>query len=172
MEYCYVEFIKKDDEKIDKLIGIIQTMKNDIAECRTDIDKKWFSLFSEEEINQFWWPNQHQYDEIKKLFGELPIIISSKENNPRDDWDIYSMFEAISGSEYDLIGVRMIKPDNYRLEFDPHAYPYGGTQSLQKLISCLGHTIVAVDDGTGRVDTVDRNPAKKQKKKKAWWKIW
>jgi hypothetical protein len=171
MEYCYVEFIKKNDEKLNRLISIVEIMKKDMAEGRTDIDKEWIELFSDDELDQFWWPNQNQYEEIKKLFGDLPIKISSKEENPRDDWDIYSMFEAISGSEYELIGIIELNPEVYRLEFNPDAYPYGGTESLQKLVISLSHTVVAVDDGTGRV-SVEIKKNLKTKKAKAWWKFW
>lgn len=55
--------------------------------------------------------------ELNKLFGEFPIRISNKKDNQCEDWDIYSMYEAISCSEYELIGIRKFSPDLYRLEF-------------------------------------------------------
>lgn len=150
MEYCYVEFTKKNDKDLIRLINIVEIMKKDLLEGKADLDKEWIKLFSDEDMEHFWWPNEDQYYEIKKLFGDLPIRVSDKKENPRDDWDIYSMFEAISGSEYELIGIKEFSEGIYRLEFNPFAYPYGGTESLQKLISSLGHYVIAVNDGTGR----------------------
>jgi hypothetical protein len=157
MEYCYVEFNKKNNEKLKRLVGIVEIMKKDIAEGKTNIDEEWIKLFTDDELDQYWWPNVDQYDEVKKLIGDFLIKLSDKKDNPREDWDIYSMFEAISGSEYELIGIREISMDVYRLEFNPYSYPYGGTQSLQKLISSLGHIVVAVDDGTGRISIDKKN---------------
>lgn len=118
MEYCYVEFNKKNNEKLKKLVGIVEIMKKDKEEGKTNIDEEWIKLFTDDELDQYWWPNIDQYDEVKKLFGDLLIKLSDKKDNPREDWDIYSMFEAISGSEYELIGIREISTDIYRLEFN------------------------------------------------------
>ncbi len=56
---------------------------------------------------------------------------------------------AFENGEYDLFSCRLISQDRARLEFDPLAYPYGGTDSLQMLIRAFGFHILAEDDGTG-----------------------
>lgn len=181
MEYLYIEFLKKDTEKLNQLIKIVNTMKKDISSGQINVDVKWLELFSDEDIDEFWWPNQEQYEEIKKLFGDNTVKISNKKDNPRVDWDIYSMFDAIGGGEYELIGIKEIEGDIFRLEFNPYSYPYGGIDALKKLISALGHTIISFDRGFGRKLLLDNNikPTSEvsceeptDTKKMKWWKLW
>lgn len=166
MEYLYIEFLSFNSIKYTQLVNIVETMKDDIDSGIEDIDNKWYRLFSDEDTNNFWWPNQEQYEEIKHLFGECPIKITEKEINPREDWDIYSMFDAIKSGEYEIIGIKRLKHGSYILEINPFSYPYGGLDSLKKLIESLGHTIIAYDAGFGRkeLDVIYR--------KKPWWKFW
>ncbi|MHA7967595.1 hypothetical protein ACX93W_26125 [Paenibacillus sp. CAU 1782] len=151
MEYCYVEFEAHHEEKLNRLKAFLEVIKEDRSKDSDVTDAKWVKLFREEELDHFWWPNKGQYEQLKNQFGDLYVRIIDADDNEQEDWDIYSMFDAIKNSEYELIGVRQLSGNVYRLEIDPSGYPYGGIESLMKLITCMGHHVVAADDGTGRI---------------------
>jgi hypothetical protein len=57
--------------------------------------------------------------------------------------------------DYDLIAIRP-QATRHVLEFNPHGYPYGGTNSLVALVECFGRRVIGVDDGTGYEKHVPR----------------
>ena len=73
-------------------------------EGKTNINEEWIKLFTDDELDQYWWPNIDQYDEVKKLFGDLLIKLSDKKDNPREDWNLtlfhtpmveYNLFKSL-----------------------------------------------------------------------------
>jgi hypothetical protein len=60
-------------------------------------------------------------------------------------WDFGSMIDAFRNGEYDLLGCRRLTATAGRLEFDPHAWPYGGTGCMRALIEAFGHRVVRVE---------------------------
>lgn len=43
---------------------------------------------------------------------------------------------------------------------------------MKKLISCIGHSVVAVDDGTRRMIINKNGMFEYEVEKKPWWKVW
>lgn len=168
MEPCYIEFFGNNEHNISKLNNIVEIIDNDKRNQIKEIDKKWIKLLTDNELAHFWWPNEEQYEEIKKRWGDVYIKISPDINNLQKDWDIYSMFEALKDGEYEFLGIQKIGNNHFKLEFNPLAYPFGGTDSICKLISCFGFKVIAKDDGTGRL-ILNKNGLYE---KKPWWKIW
>jgi hypothetical protein len=151
--YCYVEFSANPGEALDRLAALLNQMKSDLKVGQPN-EQAWITYFCDHELECFWWPNTNQLAETQSCWGDVPIIrLSSNLENEQLDWDIYSMFDVIAGSEYELDGLKTITPTKIHLAFQPEAYPYGGTESLQKLVTAFGFQIIAVDDGTGRVES-------------------
>lgn len=176
--YCYVEFEAPESDALSRLHSLVQRLISDLA-AGTRPEKEWLRLFTDAELQTFWWPNAQQLPAIRERWGDVPILVSSKSENAQRDWDVYSMFEIIAESEYTLEGVKPIGSRLYRLAFNPMAYPFGGTNSLQRLVRAFGFTVVAVDDGTGRVEgatpvteVAEPKPLGPIPQKKAWWRFW
>jgi hypothetical protein len=152
--YCYVEFSANPGESLDRLTALLNQMKCDLkANNNANNEQTWITYFQDSELERFWWPNAAQLAETQSCWGNVPVIrLSSDLDNQQLNWDIYSMFEVIAGSEYELEGLKTIEPGRVHLAFQPDAYPYGGTESLQRLVTAFGFSIIAVDDGTGRVE--------------------
>jgi hypothetical protein len=153
VSYCYVEFSAKPGEVLDRLASLLAQMQRD-RKADQILEKEWLTYFQDAELDCFWWPNAMQLAETQSRWGDVPMIrLSPNLENEQRDWDIYSMFEVIAQSEYELLdGLKTIAPATVHLAFQPEAYPYGGTESLQKLVTAFGFPIIAVDDGTGRVE--------------------
>jgi hypothetical protein len=175
VNYCYVEFQAEDSEALDRLRGLVDRLRSDLGR-KQRLEKEWSRAFTESELQTFWWPNQQQLADVMQRWGDVPILVSQKIENRQTDWDVYSMFEIIAESEYTLEGLKPAGANLHHLAFNPMAYPYGGTQSLQRLVRAFGFTVVAVDDGTGRTEPVnalgqdsERNLAKARR---PWWRFW
>jgi hypothetical protein len=90
-------------------------------------DNQWLDFFDEEARSHFRWPT----------------IQSS------NVWSLPSLTSAFKDGEYELVACRMVSPKLARLEFDPFAFPYGGTECMKMLIEAFGFQITGEDDGTG-----------------------
>ena len=171
MDYCYIEFNADNEDAIERLGSVIEHLKSDPSSGKNP-EKELLSFFTDFELDTFWWPNQSQLDEIQTRWGDVPIRLSERKENEQEDWDVYSMFEVIAESEYSFLGLKNRGNSQYHLAFNPHAYPFGGTESLQKLVSSFGFSITAVDDGTGRTEKNNPKRENAPAHKKPWWHLW
>ena len=176
IEHCYVEFTPSSGNALSRIETVYSRLRADLADEAAPRDHDWYSLFSDEELDNYWWPNKNHWEELKTTWGDFPVRFTDKDPNPRGEWDLFSMFEAIAHGEYELLPIEKNGGGVYRLNFNPHAYPFGGTESLQKLLSSLGGKILAVDDGTGRRDLVEQSPdggkRSEDVRPKPWWRLW
>ncbi len=163
---CYVEFTCCDDSRVVKLREFIASVEANKNLPSTDSAAIWIRFFTDEQLSAFWWPASDEAEATKKTWGEVPVFKVAEERSARD-WDIYSMVETLLGSEYTLLGVSVVDAARRRIDFHPSAFPFGGTESLQRLVRAFGGVVVAVDDGTGRVDVTGAGSPRKK-----WWEFW
>jgi hypothetical protein len=57
-------------------------------------------------------------------------------------WHFGSMTDAFRNGVYDLLDCRKVADGVGRLEFDPHAWPYGGTACMRALVEAFGHRVI------------------------------
>jgi len=56
-----------------------------------------------------------------------------------DAWQLEDILDCMLTGEYDLLSVSF--SDAGRLEYDPHAFPFGGTDPIRALIESFGFTV-------------------------------
>ena len=56
-----------------------------------------------------------------------------------DAWDLEDILDCILTGEYDLLAVTF--SETGRLEYDPHSFPFGGTDPMRALIKSFGFTV-------------------------------
>jgi hypothetical protein len=146
--FPYIKFEARDDRSLDRLTATVEAFKRDkIGEARRPIDG-WAASFTSDELSTFWSPDELEMESWNKYWFSTPLPKRHSPEMPLPPWQFESMLEAIlENGEYDLIGVRRVNQREAVLEFDPHAYPYGG--ALRALVRAFGHRIIGVDDGTG-----------------------
>jgi hypothetical protein len=149
MEYCHVTFGVASADALTALTAVLVEIKREKAEGTLRSGEKWRSYFTEEQLQTFWWPSEEELVVWQREWQATPVPDRFTEPKLRTRWDFDSMFEAIQNGEYDLIGLRRMEDGLVRLEFDPQACPFGGTESLQALVEAFGHKVLGVDDGTG-----------------------
>ena len=108
--------------------------------CRRD-DAKWMEFFTKMELASFWWPSQSEVEEWASHWSSTPVSERLSPDMPSPGWDFDSMIDAIFNAEYALIGVGRLTVSEAILEFDPHAWPYGGAGALRALVRSFGHQI-------------------------------
>ncbi|KNY27595.1 hypothetical protein [Pseudobacteroides cellulosolvens] len=156
MENCYIEFRVKDNCSLARINSIVEVIKRDKENEIEDYADKWIHLFNEKELDDFWWPTQEEFEQTRKMLGEVYIKVVANNSDKYGDWDIYSMFESIMNAELEIIGVRLLNKEFGRLEFNPFAYPHGGTECLEKLVGCTRNIVIASDSGIGRVEVTTK----------------
>lgn len=147
MEYCFVEFEPKDGQALGRLEEFLKRAK--IAKDNDEFDEAGLmGFFSNVEASYFWNPTDDEMKEWNEEWFSTPVAVRLSAAMPTPGWTLDSMVSALWEGDYDLVGV--VEGDaRYRLAFNPHGYPYGGTGSLVALVECFGHTVVGVEDGTG-----------------------
>lgn len=61
------------------------------------------------------------------------------------------MLRAFEDGEFELLACRKATERLAYLEFDPLAFPYGGTGCMKQLIVAFGFRVTGENDGTGYV---------------------
>jgi hypothetical protein len=114
-------------------------------------DSGWRALFDEGALSRFYhWPSQEERVEYLQQWETRPRLIQDHVH-PRDTmpWDFRVLLRSLEDSEIRLTACRHVQDDVAWLEFEPLAYPYGGTASLKALIAAFGLLVVGEDDGFG-----------------------
>ncbi|URZ07498.1 hypothetical protein [Clostridium felsineum] len=146
MEKCYFEFEINNNDRFSKLQEFFYELKKDKEKDNIiSDDSKWISYFEEEVIMKFWWPTSHELKEYETLWKRTPInerFTSPKLQHP---WDFESMIDAFANGEYDFVSCERISNGKGRIEFNPWAWPYGGSSSFRALIEYHGFKILSED---------------------------
>jgi hypothetical protein len=146
MGNCYFEFEIDDDDRFKKLQNFFYAIKHDKAEENViPNDSKWIGYFDEEALLKFWWPTSDELKEYAKLWRDTPVnerLTSSKLQHP---WDFESMIDAFANGEYDFVSCETISEGKGRIEFNPWAWPYGGSGAFKALIEYQGFKILDED---------------------------
>lgn len=149
-QHCYVEFEVASPDALERLETVVTAFKADKVAEKGRAGDEWATSFSPEELSTFWSPDEEEREAWNSYWFSTPLPKRHSPEMPSPPWHFGSMLEAIlENGDYDLVGVRPSADDKARLEFDPHAFPYGGTGALRALVRAFGHRVIGVDDGTG-----------------------
>jgi hypothetical protein len=171
MDHCYLKFKVADDKRFTALERVVgELIIEGTSESKRSEDE-WKSFFDESAFKSFWWPSDEERKEWEKVWFRTPYQERHKILPTR--WDFGSMIETIISNEWLLVGIRKLSTNEAIIEFDPQAYPFGGTNCLVALAESFGHQVIERDDGTG----VEQYQTVKQywqpsTKKHSWWQIW
>jgi hypothetical protein len=130
-----------------------ETLRSLFAEVKRDKDagqfrdpKQWVQLVPDEIRAQFTWPTPEERKRWLEVRSSTIIAIPSPSQQLGAIWNFYRVFEAIEGSEYDLLACEMAEAGVGEMRIDPHAYPYGGVGPLIALAEAFGFTVLGVNE--------------------------
>lgn len=139
MDAFEIKFSIPSDERFGKLVEAFSSLRDaKLSEQPPDAeDKFWLGFFDSQALAHFWWPDEAERDEWSRRWLSTPVGKRMDEPSLKTDWHFASMIEAVLSGEYDLLECKQIAPGEGRLRFDPHAWPYGGSDSLVALIEAF-----------------------------------
>lgn len=132
-----------------RLLAAVEALKAEKKGPTARDDAAWRALFTLDQLKSFWWPSPEEREAWNRFWFSTPLPKRHSPEMPLPPWDFASMIDAILEGEYELVGIRNLDATECLLQFDPEAYPFGGTGSLQALIRAFGFEVLGVDDGTG-----------------------
>ncbi len=156
MPHSFVRFIVSDRNRFAKLRAAFEAIKQDKEVGVFRDVAEWLDFFDNAALERFWWPTREDMAAYTAKWQAASV--EDREQNPLlspPSWDFESLFAAFEEGDYDLISCELISNNLGELRFEPHGYPYGGTDCMHMLIQAFGFSVVGEDDGTGyhRIDS-------------------
>lgn len=142
----FVEFTVGDEEAYARLGAVVGALAKAKADDDFRDDEFWRRLFNDEALARFWWPTEAERADWLRRWQATPVDKRMDDPSLVTPWDFGSMIDAFRNGEYDLMGLRRVRPDRARLEYEPHAYPYGGTGCMRALIEAFGFRVTDVKE--------------------------
>jgi hypothetical protein len=146
---CHVEVRVHDEERFARLVVVVDALKRDKDAGVLAPGPTWRALFDERALAHFWEPTPEERDDWLRRWFATPVADRWNDPSLKNPWDFDSLINAFANGEYVLLGVRRTG-DLARIEFEPFAHPYGGTECFVNLAEAFDLEVVDVDDGTRR----------------------
>lgn len=153
MQHCYVSFRISSQQQLERLSRVVSELRHDKESGEFRSDEDWKAYFTADELKSFWTPTDAERADWQKRWQATPVPDRFTDPSLETPWDFGSMLDSIREGEYSLLGVRSNDMTTGFLEFDPEAYPFGGTGCLRALVIAYGHQLIGYDDGTGFIET-------------------
>ena len=147
---CFVAFKVDNVARFEALRAAYEAIKHDKDTDEWRVEEDWLSFFDDEALAYFWWPTKEETEAYWARWWGTPI--PQRWTDPAvqaPSWDFLSMIDAFKNGEYELQACRLVDEGHGQLEFDPWAFPYGGTGCMRMLIRAFGFEVTAEEDGTG-----------------------
>lgn len=133
---AYVEFELPDPIRFERLAMAFGRLKQAKELNVWPEAGAWLELFDAAALATFSSPTDAERDESR---GPDPAH--------ETPWHFDSLIEAFRNADYHLLECRRISGRLGRLEFDPRAWPYGGTGCIRGLIEAFGGLVLSEWDG-------------------------
>ena len=147
MDYSRLDFELDDAERFTKLQTVFAALKTakerDLAgeHFPDPEDEYWRTLFDERSLQHFWWPTPDELADWTRRWQAAPVATRHTDPSLQTPWGFSSMIDSFWSGEYDLISIDRTSDTAGRLQFNPHACPYGGTGCMRALIESFGGVV-------------------------------
>lgn len=149
----FIEFEVKDEARFPSLYRIFEALKEDKykqiqaqnEEERIHVfrsDAQWLALFDERSRAYFRWSTKEEDDAWLSRWLATPVEKRLSDLTLKRQWSLLSMIEAFQTGEFELLSCQMVSPNKARLEYNPLAEPFGGTDCMKALIEAFGFHIL------------------------------
>ncbi len=142
----FVEFEASDAAAYVRLEAVVDALASAKREDDFRDDAFWKGFFDAGALARFWWPTEAERADWLRRWQATPVSARATDPTLRTPWDFGSMIDAFRDGEYDLIGLRRVDANRARLEFEPHAYPYGGPGCMCALIEAFGFVVERIEE--------------------------
>ena len=140
----YIEFEISDDTQFRKLSDVFDALVAAKASDDWKDDSYWLAFFDDAAKGNFWWPTEAELKDWKRRWFSTPLETRWTDPSLQMKWHFGSLIEAFRDGDYVLLACRRTSDGHGRIEFDPRAWPYGGTGCMQWLAESFGHRVTDV----------------------------
>lgn len=140
----YVEFRVHDPSRLAGLCRIVDAIAEAKEREQFPEPEAWKELVDEQTLVWFVQPGTGG---AAGAGGDSPGASSGVGGSGR--WPFRNVFETLGHVEYVPVACRLITEGVGRIEFEPWAFPYGGTGSLHALIRSFGFELIGENAGFG-----------------------
>lgn len=145
MSDFFVEFKIVTEERFRQLAAVFDALCRAKQSGEWHDDDYWLGFFDQEARLRFWWPTPEEREDWSRRWFSTPVPQRFTDPSLKTPWDFGSMIDAFRNGEYDLIACRRVSTETGRLEFEPHAWPFGGTGCMRALVEAFGHRVIRVE---------------------------
>lgn len=142
MTAFFIEFEVVREDRYPPLVGVVEALRLAKQEDVWPDDDFWLTLFDAEARSYFWWPTAADLAAYPHRWGATPASERPYDPTLETPWDFGSMIDAFRNGEYEILGCRRSSPTTARLDFDPYAGPFGGTECMRALVEAFGHRVL------------------------------
>lgn len=136
----YIDFAVDNAARFAALRTVFYELKRDKDTDAFRDDSDWLAYFDAEALSHFWWPSDQERHDYWQRYEATPINERGA-LSVEHGWDFFSMIGAFQNGEYAMVSCELTTPTTARLEYDPFAGPFGGTDSFHALIEAFGFTV-------------------------------
>jgi hypothetical protein len=141
----FVEFEIASEGRYRQLVMVVEALRQAKQSDEWRDDGYWLAFFDQEARSHFWWPTPAEEQEWQRRWFSTPVPERFTDPSLEHPWAFDGMIDAFRDGEYDLLGCRKVSDGVGRLEFAPHAWPYGGPDCMEALIEAFGHRVTRVE---------------------------
>ena len=141
MTPAYIEFDFDDPSRLTQLQCVFEALKKAKESEDFKDERFWLNFFDERAKSYFWWPSDAEIEDWQRRWFATPLPQRWTEPSLKTGWISMSMIEAFSNGEYELLDCRSLRGNCGRIEFEPLAFPYGGTGCMKALVESFGFRV-------------------------------
>jgi hypothetical protein len=142
MEPAFVEFEVNDGARFRKLQEVFAALQQGKRSGDFPEDQSyWLSFFDDSARAYFWWPTEAEYEEWLARWYATPLPQRWSDSSLDMGWLFEAMIDAFRNGEYDLVACRLVGGNRARIEYEPLAWPFGGSGCMKALAECFGFTV-------------------------------
>lgn len=142
----YIEFKVNNLARFQMLTKVFQKLKANKDNDLFEDDNVYLQFFDEKAKSYFGWYSEKENKEWSEKWFSTPVETRWTNPNLKRKWIFSSMIESFKDGEYELLSCEMISNETARMNYNPFAFPYGGTGCMQVLIESFGFEVTGISE--------------------------
>ena len=132
-----VSFELESEERFERLSAFVRALAHSKAEDDFHDDAYWERFLDERSRAAFWWPTAAEAEDWERRWSATPVDRRWTDPSLKTPWVFGSLIDAVERGEFENLACRRTD-EGGAIEFQPCAWPFGGTAWMRALIEAYG----------------------------------
>jgi hypothetical protein len=129
------------EERFNRLATFVRALAQAKVEDDFHDDAYWEAMLDDGARATFWWPTAAEVQDWECRWFSTPVERRCAEPELRTPWMFGSLIDAVERGEFEQLACRRTEGGGV-LEFQPYAWPFGGTGWMHALIEAFGGRVI------------------------------